>query len=132
MMSKQTEILSRTSTLFILFILCVITLVTIQLLANFWNLTLLDEVYSTNEARELLLQMTDDQKVVHLWITASLDVIYPIVFGGLLAGLILKFLPKYGSYLILFAILGVIMDWSENLIQILALLNILDALRLKP
>ena len=117
------DALSRTYILWALFILCIITLFITRYLVNVWELSLLDEIYSLDDVRNVLNKMSEEQKVAHIWITATLDLIYPVIFGALLAGLTLRLLPKYGLYLVGPAIIGVFLDLSENVVQILALLD---------
>ena len=94
-------------------------------------MTLLDGIASPSKARDILDLMTQNQKVLHIWITATLDVAYPLSYGSLFAGSALRFFPEYGIYLALPALLAIIADLTEGFIQILALTNTSDLLALK-
>ena len=104
---------------------------TIQLAARRLGLTLLDGIASPSRAREILDQMSQNHKKAHVWITGTLDVAFPLSYGGLFAGSTLRFFPEYGIYLALPALLAIIADLTEGVIQILALTDTADFLDLK-
>ena len=131
MLPTKIEMLTRTSVLWLLFVLCIVTLSATQYLAGFWEINLLDEIYNLDDVKNVLGEMSEEQKMAHIWITASLDLIYPIIFGGLLAGLTLRLLPKYGRYLIVPALVGVFFDLSENVVQVASLLGSTSILEAK-
>jgi hypothetical protein len=67
---------------------------------------------SANEAR--LAAMTADQRSTHMWITLTLDVIYPFAYGGGLANLAARFADRNK---LLFAgpgLLLILVDLIEN------------------
>lgn len=74
---------------------------------------------AANEAR--LAAMTADQRSTHLWITLTLDVIYPIAYGGGFANLSARLA---GRHKLLAAIPGltlILVDLTENLMIALML-----------
>ena len=123
--------LTRTPTLYGL--LCVTIAMTLAFtpLAQHFGLTLLDGISSPQLARETIAAFTADQRIAHAWITATLDVAYPLAYGLLFAGCTLRFFPNAGKYLALPPLLVIPIDLFEGLIQILALLEISDWLALK-
>lgn len=82
---------------------------------------LLDSISSLADTRELLATMTPQQKRAHLGITIGLDILYPFAYGGLFAGLCLRFGGHLGMWLACPAFLVLPIDLIENAIQIVAL-----------
>jgi hypothetical protein len=112
-------------------VLTVLLLLAISLVARHYEITLLDGVSSPTKAREILTKMNAAQRKVHMWITSTLDVAFPLSYGLLFAGSALRFFPEYGFYLALPAVLGVGIDLIEGVIQVLALTSRADFLGLK-
>lgn len=125
------EKLTSGSILWMLLVVCVAMLLAMGMVADSWGLQLLDGLYSADEARAVVSQMSSEQKAVHAWLTGTLDVLYPLLFGALLCGVALRFFPKQGSYLALPVLAGVLMDLVENVVQILALTGTYDLLAAK-
>lgn len=123
--------LIKTSTLWALFGACIAIMYGFHLAASHWSLHVIDELYSPDAVRSALNQMTSEQRIIHAWLTATLDVAYPIALGGLLGGVALRFFPVYGGYLAIPALLAVPIDLSEGVVQILALTDTYDLLQLK-
>lgn len=123
--------LVKTRTLWTLFGTCIVIMYAYHLMVNHWSLHIIDELYSPDAVRYALYQMTPEQKIIHAWLTATLDVAYPIALGAFLGGVALRFFSKYGSYLAMPAFLAVPTDLLEGAIQILTLTNTYDLLQLK-
>lgn len=120
--------ITKTNVLWISFFTTIFLTLLFPLVAARWNLIFMDDLVSPTKVRELLEQMSAQQKSVHLWTTATLDVAYPFVYGSFLAGTALRFFHKYGSYLALPALLTVLVDLLEGVIQVLALTETVDLL----
>jgi hypothetical protein len=125
------EYLTRTSTLWILLATNVVVIIIFGAVTDHWNIRLIDEASAPAEVRALLSQMSPEQRTVHAWITATLDVVFPIVLGGFLAGVALRSFHRYGAYLALLPLLAIPMDLLEGVVQILALTDTYDLLVLK-
>lgn len=82
---------------------------------------LLDMIWSGEGAISRLIEMTDRQREVHLLGTVTLDVLYPIAYGGLLVGLLCRLAWNWRWALILVPIATVLCDFSENTVQAMAL-----------
>lgn len=108
-------------TLWSALILTILLMISIQFVANSYKLTLLDTIANPTKAREQLDHMCARQKKAHVWITATLDVAFPLTYGFLFAAAALRFFPQYGGYLVLPALLVILVDLIEGVIQILAL-----------
>jgi len=123
--------LTKTSTLWVLFVFTILNTLAFILVSNGWDLTLLDGISSPADARGVLSEYSSLQKTVHLWTTSTLDVMYPLMYGGLFAGVALRFFDKFGLLLALPALLSVPVDLFEGLIQVLALTDTVDWLDMK-
>lgn len=91
---------------------------------------LLDFVFTGQGAEALLNTMTAAQKTTHFWATVVNDTAYPIAYGGLLAGLTLRF-GRGRNWLALPAIVTIVADLAENAVQALALSDTANILALK-
>lgn len=136
------RLLSRRSTLWVLLALTIMLPLTFQAIGFYWQFTLLDQLVSASESREVVRAMTPEQRHVHLLTTTTLDVVFPLILGGLIAGLIGRSVclsqadegvkgPRLSKWLLL-PVLAVAMDFAEGVVQILALLQWADWLVLKP
>ena len=64
--------------------------------------------------------MSETQRVVHAWMTATLDVAYPLTYGPLFAGLALqRFKPAFAIP----AVAVIPTDLAEGYVQVTALLG---------
>ena len=91
------------------------------LLANHWQLSLLDTISDPSKVREIIATMSEQQRLAHSWITATLDVVYPIVYGSFFIGCAYAFCGRFGRALALPFFVLVAVDLVEGMIQILAL-----------
>jgi hypothetical protein len=99
--------------------------------AGHFGLTLLDAVADPTEARALIEGLTSEQRQAHAWVTGTLDVAYPLAYGGLFLGAMLRFFPRRGPLLAIPVLIGVPADFLEGLVQILALTGQADWLAAK-
>ena len=123
--------LTKTSTLWTLFVTTLLLFFTFRIVASIWGFTFIDSISSPEELRRLIAGMSAEQRTPHAWATSTLDVAFPISAGLLFAGVALRFFPKYGIYLALPGFLAIPTDLFEGVIQILALTNTADLLDLK-
>jgi len=65
--------------------------------------------------------MSDPQKQAHTWITAVPDSLYPIAYGSFFAGATLTLSGGSKIWTVVPAVLTMIADFCENLVQVLAL-----------
>ena len=114
-----------------MFAVTILITLSFPVVVRFWDLTLIDAVSSPDHVREILAGMTAEQKGAHAWITGTLDVAYPFAYGGLFAGVALRFFPRYGYYLSIPALLAIPVDLTEGVVQILALTETTDWLSIK-
>lgn len=96
-----------------------------------WGLVLLDGISDPAVARDLVTGMTPAQVTGHLWFTTTIDVILPLLAGGLFVSAALLAFGKYGFYLALPPLVAVPLDLTEGVVQVLALTDGLDLLDVK-
>jgi len=123
--------LTKTNTLWVLFISTLLLFFTFRIVASHWGFTFIDSISSPEELRSLMASMSVEQKYSHAWATCTLDVLFPISAGLLFAGVALRFFSKYGFYLALPGFLAIPTDLFEGVIQVLALTDTADLLDLK-
>ena len=123
--------LKKSNTPWVLFVLTAGTILVSSLVQSHWDLALLDEISSPSAARSMLEQMSAEQKIVHVWFTATLDVIFPIVLGGFLASVAIRSFERFGWLLALIPLVAIPVDLVEGVVQILALSDTKDLLDLK-
>lgn len=82
---------------------------------------LLDMIRNGPDAERHLSAMTEAQRARHLFGTLVNDSLYPLAYGGLLAGLAYRFGASRSSLLVIPAVATVVVDFAENGIQALAL-----------
>ena len=92
---------------------------------------LLDFIWSGAAAQERLAALSGPQRTAHFWATVLNDTAYPLAYGGLLAGIALRFGRGPGPRLALFAAATVAVDFLENTVQALALSGTADLLAAK-
>jgi len=124
-------LITTTRNLWLLFVATVLITFGFPVVTNIWGITLIDGISSPDEVRAVIAQMTDQQRLVHAWTTATLDVAYPLAYGMLFAGAALRFFPKYGFYLAILPFTAIPVDLFEGVVQILALTGNADYLDLK-
>ncbi len=110
--------LSFTATLIITFAFQVIILE--------FGLTLLDGITDPVEVRAAISGMSDSQRHFHAWMTATLDVAYPVAYGALFIGSAYRFFPSTGLLMSLPAIVCIPVDLTEGVVQVLALIGSAD------
>ncbi len=124
-MSLQTT-LSQTRVLWISFIATILLTIAFQVAVPVWDLILLDAIADPAEVRAALAAMSPEQHTIHAWVTATLDVAYPVAYGALFIGSGYRFYGRYGWLVALPAIVLVPVDLVEGVVQVLALTGIAD------
>ena len=120
------ERLSHTGTLWITFITTILLTFMFQIAINLWGLTLIDGISDPEQTRLAIASMTSEQHIIHAWITATLDVAYPLVYGAFFIGSAFKFYGRWGWLVALPAYTVIPVDLIEGIVQVLALINIAD------
>jgi len=123
--------LSETRVLWLSFAATLLITIAFPVVVSTWGLTLLDAISNPDAARTAIAAMSEPQRHVHAWMTATLDVAYPFAYASLFFGSAHKFFPKIGWLLSIPAVLLLPIDLVEGVIQIMALTDVADALSLK-
>lgn len=123
--------LAQTKVLWMLFAATLLNTLAFPLLAAAFDVTFVDALSVPQEVREVIAQMSSSQQVAHAWITGTLDVTYPLVYGLFFAGSALCFFPGIGKWLALPILLAIPVDLAEGVVQILALTQQQDWLSAK-
>ena len=123
--------LARTSSIWISFVLMLVIGVGFGLCRPMVGGAFLDMTSDPEMARTIIATMNDAQRTAHAWVTVLLDTAYPLAYGGFLGGLALRFFGSFGKYAAVPALGVVVVDLTENLVQVLALANWVDALDAK-
>lgn len=123
--------LQQTTTLWVLFIGTLLVTATFVVLASYYEMQFVDSISDPEAVRAVIAGFSDQQVTVHIWVTAILDVIYPLVYGTLFAGVALRFFPGGGIWVALPGLLAIPVDLAEGVVQVLALSNTVDLIDLK-
>ena len=83
--------------------------------------TYLDTLASSDKVQKTIRLMSPAQRRAHFWITATLDTIYPIAYGGLLIGFAMCMAGRYKRWAIIATFITIVADFLENVVQMLAL-----------
>lgn len=82
---------------------------------------MLDLTLNGAEARALLAQMSSWQRDVHAHATLLYDGLYPLAYGAFFAGLAVRLGGAKARWIALVMLGGMIADYAENIVQLLAL-----------
>lgn len=118
--------LTETKTLWISFIATILLTIAFQAAIFIWDLRLLDAISDPSKARRAISTMSSAQCIIHAWITATLDVAYPIAYGALFIGSGYKFYGKFGWLVASPMLVLVPIDLIEGVVQVLALTEVVD------
>lgn len=86
-----------------------------------YDFLLIDEMWNPDEIAAHISALSEQQKRAHIWTTATLDVLYPIVYGCFFVGMSWRFFGRPGRWLAVPGIATVPFDLTEGVIQIMAL-----------
>lgn len=117
----MSNFLTKTTTLWITFLAAMLMTLAFGLVMQIWQFTIIDEMYVPEQISAHVGAMTPEQRTVHIWMTATLDVAYPFVYGSFFIGVALRFFDKFGPWLAVPSIAVIPIDLTEGLVQILIL-----------
>ena len=86
-----------------------------------YDFVLIDEMWKPNEIGDYIAGLSSEQKRAHIWTTASLDVLYPLVYGSFFAGMAVRGFGRPGRWLAVPGVATVPLDLTEGVIQVMAL-----------
>ncbi|MEO1552654.1 MAG: hypothetical protein AAFR82_01875 [Pseudomonadota bacterium] len=112
--------LKHPRTLWGLFILFVLESLGFGIIIMVWDFTIIDEMSNPEKISAHIAAMSETQRQVHAWMTATLDVAFPLTYGPLFAGLALQqFRPAFAVP----AIAVIPIDLAEGIVQVMTLLG---------
>lgn len=82
---------------------------------------LLDMIGSGSAAQTRLAEMTTEQREAHFWATVLNDTLYPLAYGGFMAGIAARLAGNLRAFAVIPAFLTVATDFVENTVQAVAL-----------
>lgn len=113
--------LSQTRVLWVTGVLFVVISIAFAMLTPQVNGEFMDLAMTEAGALATLNGLSEDQKSFHFWVTALLDTLYPLVYGGFFAGLVSRVAGPMRSWAVWPGFIGVDCDFVENITQMLAL-----------
>ncbi|MEM7329833.1 MAG: hypothetical protein AAF437_13905 [Pseudomonadota bacterium] len=112
------KLMTQKRTLWILFGLFVLETIGFGIIMRIWDFAIIDEMSDPQKISAHIAAMTEQQRSVHAWMTATLDVAYPLTYGPLFAGLAWRcFTPHFAIP----AIAVIPTDLAEGYVQVMAL-----------
>ena len=124
----MTRLITQSATLWVLFVLFIAQSIGFAIFMSIWDFAIIDEMSDPEKVRAHIEAMSGVQRHVHAWMTATLDVAYPLTYGPLFAGLALRALSPLNAAP---AIAVIPVDLIEGVTQVLALNGNYDWLWLK-
>lgn len=123
--------LSRSKTIWATFALTIVLTLSFGVVMRIWDFGIIDEMYNAEKISAHISAMTETQRSVHAWMTATLDVAYPFAYGAFFIGVAIKAFGKHGKWLALPAILVIPADLLEGLSQVFLMNGHEDFMALK-
>lgn len=120
---KIEELVARKLTIQITFVLYVLSTMLFLVTMHYWDFQIIDEMYDANEILAHIALLSSEQKHVHIALTATLDVVYPFVYGAFQAGMAYRYLGKLGRWVALLSIFCIPVDLIEGFSQVMLLLG---------
>lgn len=118
---RITQFLSQTKTLRILFIITILLTLIFGGIMHFGHFAIIDEIYVEKDIRAHINAMTPDQRRLHVWLTATVDVAYPFAYGGFFIGMAVRYFRRFGPWLAVPSFLVIPTDLTEGFAQIMLL-----------
>ena len=119
-------ILSDNRSIWVALVSTILITLAFLVIGSILRLTFLDTISDPSEVRLALASMPPNHRVFHVWITLTLDVLYPLSYGALFVGLTFRFYMSYGRLLAAPFFVLVPADLLEGVVQVLALTDMAD------
>ena len=113
--------LSQTKTLWMTFWLTMVLTAAFGVVMYVGQFVIIDEMYIAEDIRAHIEAMTPRQRIIHAWMTGTLDVAYPLAYGAFFIGIAIKYFRRFGLWLALPSILVIPTDLIEGFAQIMLL-----------
>jgi len=105
-------------TLWLLLVMTLLMTAAFAAVPSIFGITLIDGLSEPNAVWKTIEDMSESQRHTHQWLTATLDVAFPLVYGSLFAGAALRFFGSAGKWLAVPALLVIPVDLVEGAVQI--------------
>lgn len=122
------SLLTRPLCLWLSFAFAMLSYIGIVWVTLHWEMVHLDSQILPEHAYNTLKLYSPGHREVHIWSTATLDVLFPLTYSACFAGAIWKGLPFRFHALAWFALAALCFDLSEGAVQIALLTKPLSAL----
>ena len=87
-------------------------------IGNRFEINYLDQEYLDQRVLFILKNMSALQASIHLWVTMTLDVIFPLAYGFLFFGILLNNLQRQWKFLAILPLILITADLTEGIFQI--------------
>ena len=87
-------------------------------IGNSFEINYLDQEYLNQRILFILENMSALQTSIHLWVTMTLDIIFPLAYGFLFFGILLNNLEGQWRFLALLPLILIAADLTEGIFQI--------------
>lgn len=125
MLCSVTKFIAQPLTLWVAFAAFVLLVIGFQVSRPLVGGVLLDELHGGATVVNALTAMSTDQLWQHLAVTMGLDFLFPVVYGVLFGGIIIRSFREYSPALLLPVVILLIADVLENLSHIAMLIMVL-------
>jgi len=130
MMDQRKPWLTRTSVLLASFAAMVLLMSALRQTGEVIG-GMLDLQFTGEASRALLAQMTEQQRDLHAHATAFYDSLYPLAYGAFFSGLAIRLRGRQARWIAMVMLAGMVADYAENVVQLLALSGWADVLAVK-
>ena len=96
-----------------------------------WDFWVIDEMFSKERILAHIEALSDKQRLVHVWTTATLDVAYPFAYGTFQAGMAYRYLGRWGRWVAPLGLICIPVDLIEGFAQVMLLTGSTEYISLK-
>ncbi|MEO1661838.1 MAG: hypothetical protein AAFR51_12670 [Pseudomonadota bacterium] len=107
--------MTKATTLWVFFGLFIVETICFGVVMAVWDFTIIDEMSDPQKVQQHIGEMSEAQRAAHAWMTATLDVAYPLTYGPLFAGIVLRTLH---TVFVMPAMAVIPSDLIEGVIQV--------------
>jgi len=120
-MDRVTNYLASGRFLVLLLLIAIVVGISFGLAGRSLGGPLLDMISGVPANQVRLAAMTPDQRVAHLWVTLTLDIVYPLAYGGGLANFAARFATTHKLLVAMPGLFLILADLFENAMIVLML-----------
>ena len=120
---KFFSFLAQTKTLYFTFSLTLVLTVIFGIVMHFGQFGIIDEMFIAEDINAHIDAMSLHQRLLHAWLTGTIDVLYPFAYGAFFIGVAVKCFGRFGFWLALPSILVIPADLAEGVSQVMLLIG---------